>query len=140
MVTSAVRAASAADGPAISRSGPEGVNWVKPDAGDVALDDTLQPLFKTRRPAKGEGGNNSLGAIAQFFSDAEFRERQAYSTKLYEPAGEIYQEAGRSLSSPTPESTQAGPPKMSGPPAARKSTAGLHHPVTLTRPLQQLQR
>lgn len=67
--------------------GVEGVNWVKAEAGDVALDDTLQPLFKTLRPPKGEGLNNSWGAIAQFFSDAEFRERQVYSTKLYEPAG-----------------------------------------------------
>lgn len=67
--------------------GVEGVNWVKADAGDVALDDTLQPLFKTLRPAKGEGVNNSWGAVAQFFSDAEFRERQVYSTELYEPTG-----------------------------------------------------
>ncbi|MDQ0573869.1 extracellular solute-binding protein [Agromyces albus] len=67
--------------------GVEGVNWSKPEAGDVALDETLEPLFKTLRPAEGEGVNNSWGAIAQFFSDAEFRERQVYSTELYEPAG-----------------------------------------------------
>ncbi|MFY9714438.1 MAG: ABC transporter substrate-binding protein [Microbacterium sp.] len=67
--------------------GVEGVNWTRPEEGDVALDETLEPLFKTLRPAEGEGVNNAWGAVAQFFSDAEFRERQVYSTELYKPEG-----------------------------------------------------
>jgi putative aldouronate transport system substrate-binding protein len=67
--------------------GVEGVNWVEPEPGDVALDETLEPLFKTITPPEGEGLNNGWGAIAQIFTDAEFRERQVYSTELYKPAG-----------------------------------------------------
>jgi putative aldouronate transport system substrate-binding protein len=67
--------------------GVEGVNWAKPEAGDVALDETLEPLFKTLTPPEGEGVNNSWGPLGQFFNPAEFRNRQVYATDIYDPAG-----------------------------------------------------
>ncbi|WP_165362769.1 extracellular solute-binding protein [Promicromonospora panici] len=75
------------DGHMLAEYGLEGVNWVKPEAGDVALDETLEPLFKALTPPEGEGLNNSWGAIGQYFTDAEFRERQVYSAEIYDPAG-----------------------------------------------------
>ncbi|THV42445.1 extracellular solute-binding protein [Glycomyces buryatensis] len=67
--------------------GVEGVNWAKPEAGDVALDEDAEPLFKTLTPPEGEGLNNSWGAIAQIFSDEDFRNGQVTGTDIYEPAG-----------------------------------------------------
>jgi putative aldouronate transport system substrate-binding protein len=67
--------------------GVEGVNWAKPEAGDVALDESLEPLFKTLSPPEGEGVNNSWGAIAQIYSSAEFRGGQVTATDIYDPAG-----------------------------------------------------
>ncbi|RRR98080.1 type 2 periplasmic-binding domain-containing protein [Glycomyces terrestris] len=67
--------------------GVEGVNWARPEAGEVALDETLEPSFKTLTPPEGEGLNNSWGPIAQFFSDAEFRNSQVTDTDVYTPEG-----------------------------------------------------
>ncbi|WP_205328239.1 hypothetical protein [Glycomyces sp. YM15] len=67
--------------------GVEGVNWSRPEAGDVALDEALEPNFKTLTPPEGEGANNSWGPIAQFFSDAEFRNSQVTATDIHTPEG-----------------------------------------------------
>jgi putative aldouronate transport system substrate-binding protein len=67
--------------------GVEGVNWAKPEPGDVALDETLEPLFKTLILPEGEGRNNGWGAIAQLYSSADFRGGQVTATDIYDPAG-----------------------------------------------------
>jgi putative aldouronate transport system substrate-binding protein len=67
--------------------GVEGVNWARPEAGDVALDEALEPSFKVLTPPEGEGTNNSWGPIAQFFSDAEFRNSQVTATDIKTPDG-----------------------------------------------------
>jgi putative aldouronate transport system substrate-binding protein len=67
--------------------GIEGVNWVKPEEGDVALDETLEPNFKVITAPSGEALKNSWGPIAQFFTDAEFRNSQVTATDIYAPEG-----------------------------------------------------
>jgi putative aldouronate transport system substrate-binding protein len=67
--------------------GVEGVNWTRPEAGDVALDETLEPNFKVIPAPSGETLKNSWGPIAQFFSDAEFRNSQVTATDVYTPEG-----------------------------------------------------
>jgi putative aldouronate transport system substrate-binding protein len=75
------------DGHLLGEYGIEGVNWARPEAGEVALDETLEPNFKTLTLPEGEGLNNSWGPIAQFFSDAEFRNSQVTATDVYTPEG-----------------------------------------------------
>jgi putative aldouronate transport system substrate-binding protein len=67
--------------------GIEGVNWAAPEDGDVALDETVEPLFKTLAAPEGEGLNNAWGAMTQYFSDETFRGGQIVSTDIYDPAG-----------------------------------------------------
>ncbi|MEU5154018.1 ABC transporter substrate-binding protein [Glycomyces sp. NPDC021274] len=75
------------EGHLLGEFGVEGVNWVRPEAGDVALDETLEPNFKVLALPEGEGLNNSWGPIAQFFSDAEFRNAQVTATDVDTPEG-----------------------------------------------------
>jgi len=75
------------DGHLQGEFGVEGVNWSRPEAGDVALDETMEPNFKVLTLPEGEGLNNSWGPIAQFFSDAEFRNGQVTATDVYTPEG-----------------------------------------------------
>lgn len=67
--------------------GVEGVNWAGPEEGDVALDETVEPRFKTLTPPEGEGANNAWGAMTQYFSDETFRGSQIVPTDIYDPAG-----------------------------------------------------
>ncbi|SDE11438.1 extracellular solute-binding protein [Glycomyces harbinensis] len=67
--------------------GVEGVNWVRPEEGDVALDETLEPNFEVVRVPTEETLTNSWGPIAQFFSDAEFRNSQVTATDVDTPEG-----------------------------------------------------
>jgi putative aldouronate transport system substrate-binding protein len=67
--------------------GVEGVNWERAGEGDVALDESLEPTFELLTLPEGEGANNSWGPIAQFFSDAEFRNGQVTATDVYTPEG-----------------------------------------------------
>ncbi|GAB4000579.1 hypothetical protein GCM10029992_32930 [Glycomyces albus] len=75
------------DGHLLGEFGVEGVNWARPEEGEVALDEDLEPNFKVLTPPEGEGLNNSWGPIAQFFSDAEFRNSQVTATDIYTADG-----------------------------------------------------
>ncbi|MCD0443140.1 hypothetical protein LO763_05790 [Glycomyces sp. A-F 0318] len=75
------------DGHLQGEYGIEGVNWMRPEEGDVALDEALEPNFKTITLPTEEILQNSWGPIAQFFSDAEFRNSQVTATDIYTPEG-----------------------------------------------------
>ncbi|MFI7635148.1 hypothetical protein [Nonomuraea sp. NPDC049400] len=65
--------------------GEEGVGWEKAGPGDVALDESLKPSFKTLTQPEGvEGG---WGPAAQYNSTKEFRNAQVASTHIYDQAG-----------------------------------------------------
>ncbi len=75
------------DGHLQGEYGIEGVNWMRPEEGDVALDETLEPNFKVITQPTEETLQNSWGPIAQFFSDAEFRNSQVTATDIYSAEG-----------------------------------------------------
>jgi putative aldouronate transport system substrate-binding protein len=75
------------DGHLQAEFGIEGENWVRPEEGDVALDETLAPNFEVVPAPSGEGLKNAWGPMAQFFSDAEFRNGQVTATDIYTPEG-----------------------------------------------------
>jgi putative aldouronate transport system substrate-binding protein len=68
--------------------GEEGRSWVKPAAGDQALDPSLSPLFK-RRPWKpnDKPRNDAWGPIAQLYSPASFRNAEVQPMDIYSPDG-----------------------------------------------------
>jgi len=75
------------DGHLQGEFGVEGVNWARPESGDVPLDETVAPLFKTLQAPEGEGLNNAWGAMTQYFSDETFRGGQVVPTDVYSPEG-----------------------------------------------------
>jgi putative aldouronate transport system substrate-binding protein len=68
--------------------GEEGVGWVKPGSGDVAVDAKKDPLFKAL-PADPNNptANNAWGALAQYNSNATFRGSQVSPTDVYDKTG-----------------------------------------------------
>jgi putative aldouronate transport system substrate-binding protein len=75
------------EGHLLGEYGIEDVNWARPEEGDVALDETLEPNFEVLTTPSDETLQNAWGPIAQFFSDAEFRNSQVTSTDIYTPEG-----------------------------------------------------
>lgn len=68
--------------------GEEGLDWKKPESGDVAIDENLTPLLATISLKEGEKPHNSnWGAMAQYFQPMEFRNAWIASADIYESAG-----------------------------------------------------
>jgi ABC-type glycerol-3-phosphate transport system substrate-binding protein len=74
------------DGSTIANSGPEGTGWVKPAAGDVALDTSVKPTWKPTTQAS-QAKNISWGALSQY--DVTLARRNAEAVPM-----DIYQETG----------------------------------------------
>ncbi|MFC5830652.1 hypothetical protein [Nonomuraea insulae] len=78
------------EGHVLGEFGKQGVNWVKPASGDVALDKDLTPLFKTL-PADPDNPaptrNKSWGALTQYNSNKKFRGAQVQPTDIYDTRG-----------------------------------------------------
>ncbi|WP_337100229.1 extracellular solute-binding protein [Paenibacillus sp. YIM B09110] len=68
--------------------GEEGINWRKPTDGDIALEESVEPIF-AMIPGKsgGEPLNNSWGPIAQYYQPKAFRDGQVQGTDPYLPSG-----------------------------------------------------
>lgn len=55
--------------------GEEGVDWRRPEEGDVAQNKEVEPIFATiQQPADAEPRNASWGAMAQYFQPKTFRD------------------------------------------------------------------
>jgi putative aldouronate transport system substrate-binding protein len=68
--------------------GEEGRSWLKPVAGDQALDPSLTPLFTFVPPKPHEKPRNEAwGAIAQLYSPTSFRNAQVQPTDIYSQDG-----------------------------------------------------
>jgi ABC-type glycerol-3-phosphate transport system substrate-binding protein len=75
--------------------GPEGEGWLEPEEGDIALDESVEPLY---RP--GDGGGASWDALSQYYHTEEFRNSgvvdadpmttEGYERRLFE-ATELYE-------------------------------------------------
>jgi putative aldouronate transport system substrate-binding protein len=76
------------DGQIRGHFGEEGLDWRKPEAGEVAVDENETPLLATIPLKEGEQPHNSnWGARAQYFQPKEFRNAWIASTDIYESAG-----------------------------------------------------
>ncbi|MCO8273707.1 extracellular solute-binding protein [Actinoplanes sp. TRM 88003] len=67
-------------------SGPENVGWVKPAAGDTALDAGTDPMYKTK-PAAEVPKNTGWGALAQYNNTLAFRNAQVVPKDIYSEEG-----------------------------------------------------
>lgn len=70
--------------------GEEGVAWDFAQEGDVALDESLEPLFVRHRVSGAEAGPNSnaaWGPLAQYYISAEFRGSEVVPEDIYSLAG-----------------------------------------------------
>ncbi|MGF6823813.1 putative aldouronate transport system substrate-binding protein [Microbacterium sp. ZKA21] len=70
--------------------GEEGVAWDRPAAGDVALDESLEPLYLRHRLSGAEATQNAnvaWGPLAQYYGSTEFRGAQVVSEDIYDLAG-----------------------------------------------------
>ncbi len=76
------------DGQIRGHFGEEGLDWRKPQSGDVAVDKSATPLLATIPGKQGDKPHNSSwGAMAQYFQPKEFRNSWVASTDIYESAG-----------------------------------------------------
>jgi Bacterial extracellular solute-binding protein len=66
--------------------GAEGVGWVKPGPGDVALDSSATPMYKPL-PGASVPKNTQWGALAQYNNTLAFRNAQVVPTDIYSEAG-----------------------------------------------------
>lgn len=78
----------AGEGRLRANSGIEGVDWAKPDAGDVALNPDRKPEYKNlpidpNKPLP----NNNWGSMAQYNMSAAYREANAQPTDIYDQTG-----------------------------------------------------
>lgn len=62
--------------------GEEGINWAKPEEGDVALNEKVEPLFKSL-PGSEEGSNRGWGPLAQYNQDRAQRDAQVQGSDIY---------------------------------------------------------
>ncbi|MFI5896108.1 extracellular solute-binding protein [Actinoplanes sp. NPDC051513] len=74
------------EGQVIVNTGPEGVGWVKPGAGDVALDKTVKPTWK---PITGPDVPKNIAwqALGQYNVTLALRNAQAVPEDIYSEAG-----------------------------------------------------
>ncbi|MEU8224250.1 extracellular solute-binding protein [Kribbella sp. NPDC048915] len=72
------------EGQMISNMGPEGVGWTKPGPGDIALDDSVKPMYK---PASNAPKNISWGALGQYNNTLAYRNAQVVPKDIYTGAG-----------------------------------------------------
>ncbi|NIK58538.1 ABC transporter substrate-binding protein [Kribbella shirazensis] len=68
--------------------GTEGKTWKRAEPGDVALDKSLKPTYKTiPQPEGGTPPNSGWQALAQYNNTEKYRNSEAIATDIYTPAG-----------------------------------------------------
>nr|WP_208589718.1 extracellular solute-binding protein [Gracilibacillus suaedae] len=65
--------------------GVEGEDWVKPEEGDLAINEEMDPILKQLHPK--EPTNNSWGASAQYFQPREYRDGWVQAEDIYTDDG-----------------------------------------------------
>ncbi|WP_163538205.1 extracellular solute-binding protein [Gracilibacillus sp. YIM 98692] len=65
--------------------GVEGEDWIKPEEGDVAINEEMEPNLKQLHPE--EPTNNSWGASAQYFQPREYRDGWVQAEDIYTDDG-----------------------------------------------------
>ncbi len=68
--------------------GTEGKTWKRAEPGDVALDKSLKPTYKTiPQPEGGTPPNSGWQALAQYNNTERYRNSEAIATDIYSPEG-----------------------------------------------------
>ncbi|MBD2848125.1 extracellular solute-binding protein [Paenibacillus sp. IB182496] len=76
------------EGQLLSNYGEEDLNWRRPQEGEVALNEEVEPKFKSLTVDNGgEPLNNSWGPIAQYYQPKAFRDAWVQGTDIYDPSG-----------------------------------------------------
>jgi len=76
------------DGQIRSHYGEEDVSWRKPEDGDVAIREEVEPIFATIPLDKDEDPkNDSWDALAQYYQPFEFRDGWVQDIDIYSPEG-----------------------------------------------------
>ncbi|GAB2560180.1 extracellular solute-binding protein [Gracilibacillus alcaliphilus] len=65
--------------------GVEGEDWVKPEDGDLAINEEVEPILNQLHPE--DPTNNSWGASAQFFQPREYRDGWVQAEDIYTDEG-----------------------------------------------------
>jgi putative aldouronate transport system substrate-binding protein len=74
------------DGMLNGHYGVEGVNWRRPEEGEIAINEDAEPLFVTLNPDP-PAPNNAWGAAAQYFHPKWVRDGWVQSEEIYTQAG-----------------------------------------------------
>jgi putative aldouronate transport system substrate-binding protein len=74
------------EGQTIVNSGPEGVGWVKPGAGDIALDTKVTPTWKPL-PSANVPKNVAWSSLGQYYVTLALRNAEAVPEDIYSEAG-----------------------------------------------------
>ncbi|GAA2511191.1 extracellular solute-binding protein [Winogradskya humida] len=74
------------EGQLIVNAGPEGVGWVKPGAGDIALDTTVKPTWKSL-PSANVPKNSTWDSLGQYNVTLALRNAQAVPQDIYAETG-----------------------------------------------------
>ncbi|NGP46517.1 extracellular solute-binding protein [Bacillaceae bacterium SIJ1] len=77
------------DGMLTSHFGPEGVGWRQPKEGDIALNEEVEPIYKTLPddPNEERPSNISWGAMGQFWHFRGLRDAEVQGTDIYSRTG-----------------------------------------------------
>lgn len=76
------------EGHVLGQVGEEGKDWAKAGPGDVALDESLKPSFKTlTQPEDAPKREGAWGPMAEYDNTKEFRNARVASTDIYDQAG-----------------------------------------------------
>ncbi|GAA0304154.1 putative aldouronate transport system substrate-binding protein [Gracilibacillus halotolerans] len=71
-----------------AENGEEGVGWQKPEEGDVAINEDVEPILKQIPLAEGEEErNDSWGPLSQYYHPTEFRDGLVQDMDIYSAGG-----------------------------------------------------
>lgn len=68
--------------------GEEGTSWIKPEEGDLAINEDVEPIVKPIPLEEGEDNrNDSWGAMTQYYQSFEFRDAWVSAEDIYSAEG-----------------------------------------------------
>jgi len=76
------------EGKILAERGPENVGWKKPEEGDIAINEDVEPILKQIPLAEGEEErNDSWGPLSQYYHQVEFRDGLVQDMDIYSANG-----------------------------------------------------
>ena len=76
------------EGKILAENGPEDIGWMKPEEGDIAINEEVDPILKQIPLAEGEEErNDSWGPLSQYYHPVEFRDGLVQDMDIYSANG-----------------------------------------------------